>query len=155
MTGAPKLRTCDIINELERTRYGLEQPLVPKHLKLNQVECNEKLEFSKENDEDNFNYRKRGIYSGALGYITPWANAMDFNIVIRTAVIKTTTLSDSEESSFEEISQSKARTLEQSISIGAGGAITILSDPEAEYEEMMLKSRAIKESVIRCVRHKN
>ena len=58
----------------------------------------------------------RGIYSGALGFFSI-NNAVDFSVVIRTAVVN----------EFGEVS------------IGAGGAITILSDPDDEYTEMMVK----------------
>lgn len=65
---------------------------------------------------------KRGIYSGAIGYITPERD-FDFNVVIRTAIIKGDQLFYS-----------------------AGGAITSDSDPEAEWEETLLKSRALSET---------
>lgn len=64
------------------------------------------------------NYR-RGIYSGAIGYIGPTGN-FDFNVVIRTAIVKGGQLRYS-----------------------AGGAITGDSDPAAEWEETLVKCRAL------------
>jgi len=65
---------------------------------------------------------KRGIYSGAVGYIDPEGN-FDFNVVIRSMVCR--------------------KDLNH-ISFITGGAITSGSDPEHEYEETLLKAKAIK-----------
>ena len=64
---------------------------------------------------------KRGLYSGSIGYIKPNAD-FDFNVVIRTL--------------FYDKESNK-------ISFAVGGAITIDSNPLAEYEESLLKAKAI------------
>jgi para-aminobenzoate synthetase component I len=64
----------------------------------------------------------RGWYSGSIGYMEPNGN-MDSNVVIRTL------LYDGKQ---------------QSASYSVGGAITFDSDPEQEYEECLLKSKAIR-----------
>ena len=68
----------------------------------------------------------RGIYSGSIGFIG-FNSAFDLNIVIRTAVIDG-----------------------DCISIGAGGAIVVQSDPVGEYEEMRLKAQALMRAVGEC-----
>ena len=101
MTGAPKLRSVDILNEMEQ---GVS----------------------------------RGPYSGSLGYIS-LNGCMDMNIIIRIAVV--TPAEGNKDLIDEETSE------RWDVSIGCGGAITALSDSEDEYNEMLLKARAIKEAV--------
>ncbi|MDB5071555.1 MAG: p-aminobenzoic acid synthase [Candidatus Eremiobacteraeota bacterium] len=81
MTGAPKLRSMEIIDRLERG--------------------------------------PRGIYSGSIGFLSANGCA-DLNIVIRTAIV------------------TPARTV-----VGIGGAIVALSDPQAEFDEIVLKAQGI------------
>jgi len=66
---------------------------------------------------------KRGLYSGAVGYFTPKGD-FDFNVVIRSILYN----SDNKYLSFS-----------------VGGAITAKSDPEKEYEECLLKAKAMRE----------
>lgn len=81
MTGAPKIRSMRIIDQLEGAA--------------------------------------RGIYSGCLGYFSV-NGSFDFNIVIRTAVFD-----------------------DSGVTIGAGGAIVVQSEAEAEFEEMELKAERL------------
>ena len=66
---------------------------------------------------------KRGLYSGAVGYFTPDGD-FDFNVVIRSILYN---------------SENKY------LSFSVGGAITAKSDPEKEYEECLLKAKAMRE----------
>lgn len=65
----------------------------------------------------------RGIYSGTMGWIGH-NNTADLNVVIRTIVL------------------SNGR-----LSIGAGGAVVVDSDPAAEEQEKHLKARALMHSI--------
>lgn len=70
---------------------------------------------------DRFEKRKRGVYTGSIGYFSI-DRAAAFNIAIRTMVYEAAA---------------------QMISFGSGGAILFDSDPEAEYDEIMLKAYAL------------
>ena len=81
MTGAPKIKALEIIEDLEVS--------------------------------------KRGLYSGALGYIDPRGN-FDFNVIIRSLIY------DSKKNH---------------ISFHVGSAITSKSTPNNEYHECLLKAQ--------------
>ena len=66
---------------------------------------------------------KRGLYSGAMGYFTPNGD-FDFNVVIRSILYN-------QEKKY--------------VSFSVGSAITSLSIPESEYEECLLKAKAMRE----------
>lgn len=83
MTGAPKRRVMELIEQYEVT--------------------------------------KRGIYSGAIGYISP-DNDFDFNVVIRSILYNASAAY---------------------LCYLVGGGITFYSDAEKEYEECLLKAAAI------------
>lgn len=85
ITGCPKIRSMEIIEELEANR--------------------------------------RGIYTGALGYIS-FSGSMDLNILIRTLLIKN-----------------------NKIYFQVGGGIVADSTPEGEYEETLVKAKAIKDTL--------
>ena len=81
MTGAPKKRSVELLDTIERGG--------------------------------------RGIYSGSIGYFG-FNGVVDQNIVIRTIVWENGKLS-----------------------MGVGGALTVMSDARAEFEETRLKARAL------------
>lgn len=83
MTGAPKIRAMEIIDQYEKT--------------------------------------SRGLFGGSVGYLLPDGD-FDLNVVIRSIFYNADT---------------------GYLSFRVGGAITLLSDAEAEYEECLLKAAAI------------
>ncbi|MHA7941492.1 anthranilate synthase component I family protein [Formosa sp. 3Alg 14/1] len=66
---------------------------------------------------------KRGLYSGTVGYFTPDGD-FDFNVIIRSILYN----------------QSK-----KYVSYSVGGAITSKSNPVNEYEECLLKAKAMRD----------
>lgn len=72
---------------------------------------------------ENLEETKRGLYSGAVGYFTPNGD-FDFNVVIRSILYN-------QENKY--------------VSFSVGSAITSLSIPEMEYEECLLKAKAMRE----------
>ncbi|MFT3702874.1 MAG: anthranilate synthase component I family protein [Agriterribacter sp.] len=71
---------------------------------------------------EKYEQTKRGLFSGAIGYISPEKD-MDFNVVIRSVLYNAGT---------------------GYLSFQTGSAITYNSNPEEEYDECMLKAAAIK-----------
>jgi len=88
MTGAPKRRVMELIDQYERLA--------------------------------------RGIFSGAVGYITPDGD-FDFNVVIRSIMYNAS---------------------EKYLSFMAGSGITFYSDAEKEYEECLLKAEAMRGAIL-------
>ena len=70
---------------------------------------------------ENLEETKRGLYSGSVGYFTP-GNDFDFNVIIRSILYN---------------------AKENYLSFSVGSAITSLSEPELEYEECLLKAKAM------------
>lgn len=66
---------------------------------------------------------RRGLYSGAVGYFTPEGD-FDFNVVIRSILYNAS---------------------KKYVSYSVGGAITAKAIPEKEYEECLLKAKAMRE----------
>jgi len=66
---------------------------------------------------------KRGLYSGAVGYFTPDGD-FDFNVIIRSILYN---------------------AKNNYVSYSVGSAITAKSIPENEYEECLLKAKAMRE----------
>lgn len=73
---------------------------------------------------------KRSIFSGAIGYITPWQD-FDFNVVIRSFLYNLRT---------------------GDLTLPVGSAITYDSDPAKEYEECTLKIEKLKRSLYEDLR---
>jgi para-aminobenzoate synthetase len=76
---------------------------------------------------DGLEEEARGVYSGSIGYFGA-DGSTDLNIVIRTIVMR------------------PGRT-----TIGAGGAIVMQSDPDEEFEEILLKARAPMAAIARTL----
>lgn len=76
---------------------------------------------------DDLEEEARGVYSGSIGYFGA-DGSTDLNIVIRTIVMR------------------PGRT-----TIGAGGAIVMQSDPQEEFDEILLKARAPMAAIARTV----
>jgi len=72
---------------------------------------------------EKFEKTKRGLYSGSVGYFSPNGD-FDFNVVIRSFL-------------YNESNKYLSYTV--------GSAITIKSNAESEYEECLLKAKAIRE----------
>jgi para-aminobenzoate synthetase len=71
---------------------------------------------------------ERGLYSGVCGYLDVGGGG-DFSVIIRSCVQSHSHVNPMHEDEVWEV--------------GAGGAITALSEPEAEWEEMFLKLKSV------------
>jgi len=75
---------------------------------------------------ENLEDTKRGLYSGSIGYFTP-ENNFDFNVIIRSILYNDE---------------------EKYVSFSVGGAITAQSIAEKEYEECLLKAKAMQHALL-------
>jgi para-aminobenzoate synthetase component 1 len=74
---------------------------------------------------ERYELTKRGIFSGAVGYIAP-NDDFDFNVVIRSIMYNAAT---------------------SYLSFQAGSGITFYSDPEKEWEECLIKAEAMRKAL--------
>lgn len=74
---------------------------------------------------EKYEWSRRGIFSGALGYINP-QNDFDFNVVIRSIIYNSTS---------------------RYLSFPTGSGITFYSNPEQEWEECQLKALGIMQAL--------
>lgn len=102
MTGAPKLRTTELIDELEGA--------------------------------------PRGVYSGAIGWFG-LGGACDLSVAIRTIVMSRPGPDAPGDPGTDGVAAPGAPPGWR-LEVGAGGAIVLDSEPEAEWEEMLLKAAA-------------
>lgn len=72
---------------------------------------------------EHYEETKRGLYSGAVGYITPEGD-FDFNVIIRSILYNDT---------------------KKYVSYSVGSAVTSKSDPLKEYEECLIKAKAMRD----------
>ena len=77
---------------------------------------------------DRYEPSRRGIFSGAVGYVTPEGD-FDFNVVIRSLLYNRS---------------------DRYLSYQVGSGVTFYSDAEAEYEECLVKARGILEALGTC-----
>tara|TARA_Y100001934_G_C12306671_1_gene752797 strand:- start:821 stop:1717 length:897 start_codon:yes stop_codon:yes gene_type:complete len=105
-------------SELDSDRYTLEDAL---HYSFPMGSMTGAPKVSAMQLIDRHEHFRRGLYSGALGYIDPEGN-FDFNVVIRSIAY------DAE----QEYAQ-----------VAVGSAITIHCDAEAEYAECLLKAEKL------------
>ena len=102
MTGAPKKRSCEILQDIEQGQ-------------------------------------ERGLYSGVVGYMDITGNG-DWSVTIRSIFrYDDENYRDDENDDDEQRDTSADISKEGVWRIGAGGAVTILSTPEGECDEMMTK----------------
>ena len=74
---------------------------------------------------ENLEETKRGLYSGSVGYFTPHGD-FDFNVIIRSILYNAS---------------------KKYVSYSVGGAITAKSDPLKEYEECLIKAKAMRQAL--------
>jgi para-aminobenzoate synthetase len=82
----------------------------------------------------------RGVYSGALGYLSV-NDTFDLNIVIRSAVFTPAAAAGGD--GADEGGGASSSSGGMCMSVGAGGAIVLQSDPAAEFAEMQLKAEVL------------
>jgi len=105
-------------SELDENKYSIEDAI---HYSFPMGSMTGAPKISAMKIIDRLEHFRRGLYSGSIGYINPEGD-FDFNVVIRSIAF------DAEQGYAQ---------------VAVGSAITIHADPEAEYEECLLKAEKL------------
>ena len=106
------------VDEEHILAINFQRARLKEELKLQIAEINIRVRLLEEHEKT-----KRGLYSGAVGYISP-SGDFDFNVVIRSILYN---------------------AKNKYLSFITGSAITEKAEAEKEYEECLVKAKAMRE----------